>query len=154
MSNRMTFAEGVSAENLRQDLSTQFLGSVVGRIDSVHISLTDKGRSKASVIGEFMGVTFDKVKTPKIEKGVLFNPSLLEKLRLFFAANDCPAYINEKGEVSATAPATTTSDTVLSKEALLAEKAHLQAKFFQLAEADQKEAKSRIDAIETALKTA
>lgn len=150
----MTFAEGVSAENLRQDLSTQFLGSVVGRIDSVHISLTDKGRSKASVIGEFMGVTFDKVKTPKIEKGVLFNPSLLEKLRLFFAANDCPAYINEKGEVSATAPATTTSDTVLSKEALLAEKAHLQAKFFQLAEADQKEAKSRIDAIETALKTA
>ena len=119
MSNRMTFADGVSAENLQNDLATQFLGGLVGRIDSVHISLTDKGRSKASITGEFIGTTFDKVKTPKIEKGVLFNPSLLEKLRIFFTTNDCPAHVSEKGEVSKTAPATaTSSDTVLSKEEL------------------------------------
>ena len=153
--SRLTFAEGVSAENLKNDLATQFLGSLVGRVDSAHISLTAKGRSKASITGEFVGVTFDKIKTPVITTGVLFNPSLLEKLRLFFLSHDVPAYVSEGGEVSATAPATTTSsDTVVSKEALLAEKAHLQAKFFSLTEADQKEAKSRIDAIETALKTA
>ena len=117
MSNRLTFAEGVSAENLRTDLAGQFLGALVGRIDSAHISLTDKGRSKASVVGEFMGVTFDKVKTPIMNTGTLFNPSLLEKLRIFFTTNDCPAYVSENGTVSATAPATvTTSDIVKSKE--------------------------------------
>ena len=117
MSDRMTFADGVSAENLRQDLSTQFLGGLTGRVDSAHVTLTAKGRSKASVIGEFIGVTFDKIKTPVINTGVLFNPSLLEKLRSFFSKNDCPAYVSNSGEVSATAPpAATSSDTVLSKE--------------------------------------
>ena len=113
----MTFAEGASAENLKNDLAGQFLGSLTGRIDSAHISLTDKGRSKASVVGEFVGLTFDKVRTPIITKGILFNPSLLEKLRIFFAANDCPAYVSENGTVSATAPASKpTSDIVKSKE--------------------------------------
>lgn len=153
--SRMTFADGVSAENLRQDLSTQFLGGLVGRIDTAHISLTDKGRSKASVVGEFTGTTFDKVKTPVLTTGILFNPSLLEKLRLFFEKNDCPAHVSEKGEVT-TAPASkpTSSDTVVNKAALSAEKAHLQSKFFSLTEAEQQEAKSRIAAIESLLKNA
>ena len=152
----MTFADGVSAENLRQDLAGQFLGSFVGRVDTAHITLTEKGRSKAFLSGEGYGITFDKAKTPVINTGVLFNPSLLEKLRIFFEKNDVPAYINEKGEVSATAPttATTTSDTVLSKEELQKEKAELQAKFFQLAEADQKAATARLAAIEVALTNA
>ena len=155
MSNRMTFAEGVSAENLKNDLTGQFLGSLVGRVDSAHIELTAKGRSKATITGEFVGVTFDKVKTPKIEKGVLFNPSLLEKLRLFFATNDCPAHINESGEVSATAPATaTSSDTVLSKEdankAIDAELRKIK-KALALEEDDSKisELTARIDALNT-----
>lgn len=154
MSNRMTFAEGVSAENLKNDLAGQFLGGLVGRIDSAHISLTDKGRSKASISGEFIGTTFDKVKTPVINTGVLFNPSLLEKLRLFFAANDCPAFVNDKGEVSATAPATTSSDTVVSKEdankAIDAELRKLK-KALALEEDDSKisELTARIDALNT-----
>lgn len=151
----MTYAEGVSATNLQNDLSTQFLGGLTGRIDFVHISLTDKGRSKASIRGEFIGMTFDKVKTPLMTTGILFNPSLLEKLRLFFEKNNTPAYISEKGEVSATAPSSKpSSDTVVSKEALLAEKTHLQNKFFKLTEAEQAEATERMKAIETALKTA
>lgn len=156
MSNRLTFADGVSAENLQNDLATQFLGSVVGRIDTVHISLTDKGRSKASVIGEFIGTTFDKVKTPVLTKGILFNPSLLEKLRLFFAANDTPAFVSERGEVSKTAPATatTTSDTVVSKEGLKKEAEEIKAKFFSLTPTDQVAAKARIEEIEKLLKTA
>ena len=154
--SRMTFADGVSAENLRQDLSTQFLGGLVGRVDSAHISLTDKGRSKASVVGEFIGVTFDKVKTPVINTGVLFNPSLLEKLRLFFAANDCPAYINEKGEVSTTpttAPAPS-SDTVLSKANLEKEREEIQKGYFSLKGAEKEAADARLAAIEVALKSA
>ena len=154
MSNRMTFADGVSAADLRRDLSTQFLGGLTGRIDSAHISLTDKGRSKASVVGEFIGVTFDKVKTPVITKGMLFNPSLLEKLRIFFEKNDCPAYVSENGEVSATAPTTVTSDTVLSKAELEKEMTEIKAKFSQLKGKEREAAKSRIDAIEVALKTA
>ena len=151
----MTFAEGVSATNLQNDLAGQFLGGLVGRIDSAHITLTDKGRSKASVVGEFIGTTFDKVKTPVINTGVLFNPSLLEKLRLFFEKNDCPAYVSEKGEVTTTAPSSKpTSDTVLSKEELQKEMTTIQAKFFQLSEADQKAATARMKDIETALKTA
>lgn len=155
MSNRMTFADGVSAENLQNDLATQFLGGLVGRIDSVHISLTDKGRSKASITGEFIGTTFDKVKTPKIEKGVLFNPSLLEKLRLFFLSHDVPAYVSERGEVSNTAPATaTSSDTVVSKEdankAIDAELRKIK-KELALEEDDSKisELTARIDALNT-----
>lgn len=153
MSNRMTFAEGVSATNLQNDLAGQFLGGLVGRIDSAHITLTDKGRSKASVVGEFIGTTFDKVKTPVINTGVLFNPSLLEKLRLFFEKNDCPAYVSEKGEVSATAPASKpSSDKVQSKEELQKEAEEIKAKYFNLSDIDQKAAKSRMDAIEVLLK--
>ena len=151
----MTFGEGVSASNLQNDLKNQFLGSLVGRVDTAHITLTDKGRSKASVVGEFVGLTFDKVKTPKINAAVLFNPSLLEKLRIFFEKNDVPAYVSEKGEVSATAPATaTSSDTVLSKADLEKELTEIKAKFFSLTEADQKAATERMKAIETSLKTA
>ena len=117
MSGRMTFAEGASAENLRNDLAGQFLGSLTGRVDTAHITLTEKGRSKASLVGEFIGTTFDKIKTPVITTGVLFNPSLLEKLRIFFEAHDVPAYVSENGTVSATAPASKpTSDIVKSKE--------------------------------------
>ena len=150
----MTFAEGVSAADLRRDLSTQFLGNVSGRIDSAHIELTEKGRSKASIIGEFIGVTFDKVKTPILTNGILFNPSLLEKLRIFFESNDCPAYVSQNGAVSATAPATATTDIVQSKAELEKEMNEIKAKFFQLSDADQAAAKSRMDAIEKALKTA
>lgn len=110
--SRMTFAEGVSAANLQNDLKTQFLSSLSGRIDSAHITLTNNGRSKASVVGEFVGTTFDKLRTPVITTGTLFNPSLLEKLRLFFEKNDTPAFVSEKGEVSATAPTTVTTDIV------------------------------------------
>lgn len=152
--SRMTFAEGVSAANLQNDLAGQFLGGLVGRVDSAHITLTDKGRSKASVVGEFIGITFDKVRTPKINVGILFNPSLLEKLRLFFAANDVPAFVSEKGEVSKTAPATaTTSDTVTPKTDLQKEKAELEGKLEKLTGAEQKTAKSRLAAIEKMLKT-
>lgn len=147
----MTFGEGVSAENLRNDLSTQFLGSLVGRVDSAHITLTEKGRSKASISGEFVGITFDKIKTPVITTGVLFNPSLLEKLRVFFAANDVPAYVSNSGEVSATAPAPS-SDNVVSKTDLQKEMEGIKAKFFSLTEADQKAATARMKAIEVALK--
>ena len=154
MSKRLTFAEGVSAANLQNDLATQFLGNLVGRIDSAHISLTDKGRSKALLNGEFVGVTFDKIKTPTINTGVLFNPSLLEKLRVFFEANDCPAHVSEKGEVSKTAPATSkpTSDTVLSKEQLQKEKETIQSKFFSLKGKEKEAAEARLAAIEVALK--
>ncbi|TXG80488.1 MAG: hypothetical protein E6R13_07905 [Spirochaetes bacterium] len=153
--SRMTFAEGVSAENLRHDLSSQFLGSLVGRIDSAHISLTDKGRSKASISGEFIGVTFDKMKTPVINAGVLFNPSLLEKLRVFFETNDVPAYVAENGTVSATAPSKpTSSDTVLSKEDLQKELTEIKAKFSSLKGQEKATAFLRMDEIETALKTA
>ena len=154
MSNRMTFAEGVSAANLQNDLAGQFLGSVVGRVDSAHITLTEKGRSKASVVGEFIGITFDKIKTPVINTGVLFNPSLLEKLRIFFGANDCPAYINEKGEVSKTAPATVTTDTVLSKANLEKELKEIKSIFSDLKGQEKAAAFLRMDEIETALKTA
>ena len=155
MSNRMTFAEGVSAENLQRDLSTQFLGGLVGRIDSAHIELTEKGRSKALISGEFIGLTFDKVKTPVLITGVLFNPPLLEKLRMFFEANDCPAYVSQKGEVSATAPttATTTSDTVLSKTNLEKELDEIKATFSKLKGKEKTAAFLRMDEIETALKT-
>ena len=155
MSNRMTFAEGVSAENLKNDLAGQFLGGLTGRVDTAHIELTAKGRSKASITGEFVGVTFDKIKTPVITTGVLFNPSLLEKLRIFFQENDTPAYVSEKGEVSKTAPATaTSSDTVLSKEELQKEAAEIKAKFFNLKGAEKAAAEARLEAIETQLKTA
>ena len=147
----MTFADGVSAENLRQDLSSQFLGSVLGRVDSAHITLTEKGRSKAFLSGEFIGVTFDKIKTPVINTGVLFNPSLLEKLRLFFLSHDVPAHINEKGEVSATAPAPS-SDTVLSKEELRKEAAEIQKSYFSLKGKTKEAADARLAAIEVALK--
>jgi len=148
----MTFAEGVSATNLQNDLAGQFLSNVVGRVDSAHIELTEKGRSKAHLVGEFIGVTFDKVKTPKVEKGTLFNPSLLEKLRIFFEANDTPAYVSAKGEVSATAPATATTDTVTPKAELEKEKAELEKNFFSLKGKAKEAAKSRIDAIEALLK--
>jgi hypothetical protein len=151
---RMTFGEGVSAENLQNDLKTQFLGSVVGRIDSAHITLTDKGRSKASVVGEFIGLTFDKVKTPKITKAVLFNPSLLEKLRIFFAENDVPAYINEKGEVTTTAPATETTDKVVPKTALQKEAEAIKKNYFNLKEKEKKAADARLAAIDDAIKSA
>ena len=150
--SRMTFAEGVSAADLRRDLSTQFLGMCVGRIDSAHIELTEKGRSKASIIGEFMGVTFDKVKTPILTNGILFNPSLLEKLRLFFESNDVPAYVSQNGAVSATAPATVTTDKVVSKEELNKEKEAIQSKYFSLKDAEKAEADARLAAIEVALK--
>ena len=152
--SRMTFGEGVSAANLQNDLAGQFLGSLIGRIDSAHITLTDKGRSKASITGEFIGVTFDKIKTPVITTGVLFNPSLLEKLRLFFESNDVPAYISEKGTVS-TAPATaTSSDTVLSKANLEKEKDELQKNYFSLKGKEKEAADARLAEIEKALKTA
>ena len=150
--SRMTFADGVSAENLRQDLAGQFLGNLIGRIDSAHISLTAKGRSKASITGEFVGVTFDKIKTPVITTGVLFNPSLLEKLRLFFLSHDVPAYVSEGGEVSATATATS-SDTVLSKANLEKELAEIKSKFSNLKGKEKTAAFLRMDEIETALKT-
>lgn len=155
--SRLTFAEGVSAANLQNDLASQFLSNFVGRIDSAHITLTDKGRSKASISGEGYGITFDKIKTPLITKGVLFNPSLLEKLRLFFLSNDCPAYVSEKGAVSATAPAPSSkpsSDKVVSKEDLMKEKDEIKAKFFSLTPTEQETAKARMNEIETALKTA
>lgn len=151
--SRLTFAEGVSAENLKNDLATQFLGSLVGRVDSAHIELTAKGRSKASITGEFVGTTFDKVKTPKIEKGVLFNPSLLEKLRVFFTTNDVPAFVSENGEVSATAPATVTTDTVLSKANLEKELTEIKRNFSNLKGKEKAAAFLRMDEIETALKT-
>ena len=151
--SRMTFAEGVSAANLQNDLAGQFLGGLVGRIDSAHITLTDKGRSKASVVGEFIGTTFDKVKTPVINAGVLFNPSLLEKLRIFFEKNDVPAYVSNSGEVSATAPAPS-SDTVVSKTDLQKELTEIKNSYFSLKGAEKATADARIEAIEKALKTA
>ena len=152
---RMTFAEGVSATNLQNDLSTQFLSGVVGRIDSAHISLTEKGRSKASVVGEFIGTTFDKVKTPVINTGVLFNPSLLEKLRIFFEKNDVPAYVSNSGEVSATAPASKpSSDIVINKTDLQKEKDEIQRGYFDLKGEAKAAADARLAAIEVALKSA
>ena len=110
--SRMTYAEGVSAKNLQADLAGLFLSKVVGRVDTAHITLTAKGRSKAAITGEFTGVTFEGARTSKVEQGILFNPSLLEKLRLFFNDNDVPAYVDEKGEIGAVAPIST--DVVLS----------------------------------------
>ena len=152
--SRMTFAEGVSSANLQNDLATQFLSGVVGRVETAHISLTEKGRSKASITGSFTGITFDKIRTPVITTGVLFNPSLLEKLRIFFEENDCAAFINEKGEVSKTAPSEPSTDKVVSKTELEKERTEIQGKFFSLTEADQKVATARLEAIEKALKTA
>ena len=152
--SRMTFAEGVSAQNLLNDLSTQFLGAVIGRIDTAHITLTAKGRSKASIRGEFYGVTFDKIKTPVINEGVLFNPPLLERLRVFFAENDCPAYVSEKGEVSKTAPATMITDKVQSKEELLAEKTSIRVNYASLKGKAKAAADARLASIEALLKNA
>ena len=153
--SRMTFAEGVSAANLQNDLAGQYLSNFVGRVDTAHITLTEKGRSRAEIKCEGYGITFDKVRTPILTNGILFNPSLLEKLRLFFEKNNCPAYVSQKGEVSATAPATeTTSDIVVSKTELEKEKAELENKFFKLTPTEQETAKSRLAAIETLLKNA
>ena len=151
---RMTFAEGVSAANLQNDLSTQFLGNFVGCVKSAHITLTEKGRSRAEIDCDGYGITFDKVKTPIIKRAILFNPSLLEKLRLFFEKNDCPAYINEKGEVSATAPSSKpTSDNVLSKEDLMKELTEIKKNYFDLKGKEKEAADARMDKIETDLKT-
>lgn len=83
---------------------------------------------------------------------VLYNPPLVRCIVEACDGDSTPIFI-VNGAVSMTAPATATTDKVQSREGLQKEKAELQAKYFSLTEAEQETAKSRIAAIEKALKT-
>lgn len=144
---------GVTLDEVKRNASNAYAASIIsGEIHTVACRHSKNGNvllaieGKALTCKDFNGNNF-------VADGcILYNPPLTKSIVEACDDTDTPVFII-KGAVSKTAPASKpSSDTVQSKEELQKELTTLQAKFFQLSDIDQKAAKSRIDAIETALK--
>ena len=83
----------------------------------------------------------------------LYNPPLTRAIVEACNGDDASIFI-VGGAVSKTAPATATTDTVVSKEELRKEKDELQKNYFSLKGDEKATADARLAAIETLLKTA
>lgn len=147
---------GVTVEEINRNSNTAYAASISsGEIHTVVCRHSKNGNVLLVVEGKALSCKGFDGSTFVADGCILYNPSLTKQIVEACDDTDTPVFI-VKGEVSKTAPASkpSSSDTVASKEELQKEKAELQSKFFQLSDAEQETVKSRIAAIEAALKTA
>ena len=147
---------GVTVEEINRNSATAYAANIVsGEIQAVVCRHSKNGNVLLAIEGKALTCKDFNNSSFTADGCILYNPPLTKAIIDLCDNSDASIFI-VKGAVTKTAPAPSkpTSDTVLSKEELQKEKAELQAKFFSLSDTEQMEAKSRIETIEKALKTA
>jgi hypothetical protein len=145
---------GVTVEEINRNSANAYAAGIdSGEIQKVVCRHSKKGNVVLSIEGKALYCKAFDGSNFTADGCILYNPPLIKAIIEACDNSDASIFI-VKGAVTTTAPKTTTSDTVRSKEELQKEKAELEKGYFGLKGEEQKAAKSRIDAIEALLKTA
>ena len=145
---------GVTLDEIQRNSRNAYAASISsGEIFSVEGCHSKNGNPMLRIAGKYIICKSFDGSTFIADGCILYNPALTRAI-VEACDNTAESIYIVGGTVTKTAPAAETSDTVVSKEALLAEKNELQSKFFSLKDTEQETAKSRIAAIEALLKTA
>lgn len=147
---------GVSLDEVRSNSSNAYAANIVsGEIYKVVCRHSKNGNVLLAIEGKSLNCKDFNGGNFLSDGCILYNPPLTRCIVEACDDSDSSIFV-VNGAVSTTAPKTTTtsSDTVISKEALSAEKAEIQKNYFGLKGKAKAAADARLEAIETQLKTA
>jgi hypothetical protein len=146
---------GVTLDEVKRNATNAFAAGIEsGEIFAVEGCHSKNGNPMLKITGRNLRLKGFDGSTFVADGCILYNPPLIKGIiDLCDDSNDSLFIV--KGAVTKTAPASKpSSDIVQSKAELEKELTEIKGKFFSLTEAEQKAAKSRMDEIEKALKTA
>ena len=144
---------GVTLDEVKRNANSSYAASISsGEIHSVACRHSKKGNVILAIEGKALNCQGFDGSIFTADGCILYNPPLMRAIVEACDDSEASLFI-VAGAVTTTAPLTTT-DKVVSKEALSAEKADIQKKYFELKGEQKAAADARLAAIETLLKNA